>query len=196
MRESNAVDRIIIPPAIALEIASRASKAYLRECVSRAQEQHCPRDTWEVCLLFESASQDDVQHARLISTSEALSIRKITAERKAIYNLFYTQIGQRVTEICSCCSCCCHPLHHMQAAGNYSAQIRSEYVSVTDVTRCNGCGLCEDSCFFGARQVENGTVHLIDERCFGCGKCIGSCPEAAIALERQVRRGVPIPVAM
>ena len=196
MCESNAVDRIIIPPAMALEIASRASKAYLRECVCRAQEQLCPRDTWEVCLLYESASQDDLQNARPISTSEALAILKATAERKAIYNLFYTHTGQRVTEICSCCSCCCHPLHQMLAAGNYGAQTRSEYVSVTDMTRCNGCGLCEESCFFGARQIENGALQLIDDRCFGCGRCLDSCPEAAIALERQVGRGIPIPVAV
>jgi ferredoxin len=196
MCESNDEDRIIIPPAKALEIAGKASRTYIRECICRAQEQLCPPDTWEVCLLFESASQDRLQNARPISTNEALSILKTTSEQRAIYNLFYTHTGQRLTEICSCCTCCCHPLHGMREEESYSEQLRSEYMAVTDATRCVGCGLCKESCFFEARRVENGTLHLIDQQCFGCGKCIDSCPEKAIVLERQVGRGVAIPIAV
>ncbi len=196
MCESNNRDRLIIPPAKALEIAGQAGKIYLRECVCRAQEQLCPPDTWRVCLLFEGASQDELQNASPVSSSEALSILKTTAGRKAIYNLFYTRPGQKIVELCSCCTCCCHPLHGMREADSYSQQPRSEYVAITDATRCVGCGLCEESCFFEARQVENGTLHLTDERCFGCAKCIDTCPEAAITLAKQIGRGVPIPLAV
>jgi ferredoxin len=193
MCESNSEARIIIPPSKALKITRQARKAYVRECVCRAQEQHCPRDTWEVCLLFENAPQDKLKDARPMAIDEALLILKTTAERTAIYNLFYTHTDRRVTEICSCCTCCCHPLRRMKDEGNYGEQLRSEYVAVTDAAACVGCGLCQDSCFFDARWIENNTLYLAGERCFGCGKCVGACPEKAISLERQVGRGVPIP---
>lgn len=196
MCESPDEDRMIIPPAEALTIVGGAGKVYLRTCVCRAQEQLCPPDTWEVCLLFESAPPDKIREARPITTEEALTILKTTAEQRAIYNLFYTHSDRRVTELCSCCACCCHPLYRMQKEGNYREQIRSEYVAVTDSALCVGCGACEESCFFGARRIENGRLHLVDERCFGCGKCIDSCPENAIGLERQVGRGLPIPIAV
>jgi ferredoxin len=196
MCESSGKDRIIIPPTQAVEIVGQAKNAYLRICPCRAEEQNCPPDTWEVCLLFDSASPDDLQDARPISTGEALFILKVTAGRKAIYNLFYTHADRIVTEICSCCTCCCHPLHHMQAEGNYREQLRSEYLAVTDTALCTGCGLCEESCFFEARWVEDNTLNFQEEQCFGCGRCIESCSEGAIRLVKEIGRGVLIPTAV
>jgi electron transport complex protein RnfB len=186
-------DRIIIPLHKALEIVGKARKAYVRECLFRSKEIKCPRDNWEVCLLFENTSKDTHQNARPITSIEALSILEQTAKRKSIYNLFYTHAGHNITEICCCCTCCCHPLHKMREDGNYDKQLRSEYAAITDETRYVGCASCERSCLFEARQIENGKVYLLDERCFGCGKCIESCPEHAIRLERKFSRGVPIP---
>ena len=193
MCESHETDRMIISPSQAEEIVSKAGRIHVRDCPCRAQEQLCPRDTWEVCLLFEHASPEDLQGARRITPGEALSILRTTSERQAIYNLFSTRDGKRVTELCSCCTCCCHPLNQMREQGRYGEQIRSEYVAVTDTARCVGCGACEAICFFEARRVVNGGLHLADERCFGCGKCIDSCPEDAISLVQQVGRGVVIP---
>lgn len=186
---------MIIPPDKAWEIVSSAGKAYLRECPCRVLAQNCPRDTWEVCLLFENASQEELRGTRPISTAEALSILETAAGRRAIHNLFYTHHGQKVTEICSCCTCCCRPLRRMKAEGNYSTQLRSEYVAVTDPELCIGCGSCEESCFFAARWAEDGTLHLTEEQCFGCGRCIESCTEGAIQLERKIGRGIEIPTA-
>jgi heterodisulfide reductase subunit A-like polyferredoxin len=84
----------------------------------------------------------------------------------------------------------------MKDEGEYGEQLRSGYVAITDAALCVGCGLCQESCFFDARSVENGTLHLADDQCFGCGKCIGTCPEQAIRLEFRAGRGVPIPSAV
>jgi electron transport complex protein RnfB len=69
----------------------------------------------------------------------------------------------------------------------------SGYVAITDEALCTGCGSCLESCFFEARRLEDGALHVMDERCFGCGRCLASCPEDAIQLEFQSGRGVPIP---
>lgn len=193
MCESNSNDRIIIPAAQAFEVVGRASQVYVRECPCRALAQNCSRDIWEGCLLFENAAPEDLQGARSISTAEASAILKAAAERNSVYNLFYTHDDRIVTELCNCCTCCCRPLRRMKEAGNYRVQLRSEYVAVTDAALCVGCGACAESCFFEARQVEDGALHLLEERCFGCGRCIESCPEGAIRLEREVGRGVSIP---
>jgi ferredoxin len=196
MCDSNGQDRIIIPPARALEIIVQANKVYLRKCPCRVQEQNCPPDTWEVCMLFESASPDDLLNTRPISTAEALSIFTTAARRNPIYNLFYTHSEGNITELCSCCTCCCHPLNRMKAKANYSEELRSEYIAVTDPLLCMACGACEESCIFEARWTEDGTLHLMERQCFGCGRCIDSCPQGAIRLEREIGRGVPIPTGV
>lgn len=193
MNIAEPIERMIIPPAKAQEIVAKAGQAYLRDCVCRVREQACPHDAWEVCLLFEHASEEELQHARPITTDDALSILQTSAEQGLINQLFYWQNSLQLTEICSCCTCCCAPLRKMKQAGNYPEQRHSEYVAVTDAALCMGCGLCLDSCFFEARCLVDGALYLVDERCFGCGRCLESCPEGAIQIELQAGRGTPIP---
>ncbi len=185
-------NRIIIPPAHAREIVEQARQVYLRNCSCRVQERRCPPETWAVCLLFENASPDEIQDARLISKEQALDVLETTARRHAIYNLFYKLSGE-ITELCSCCTCCCHPLLGLKEDGSYAEQLRSAYIAVTDASRCNGCGLCDSSCFFEARDVEEGISQVNAERCFGCGRCLEFCPEQAITLELKAGRGIPLP---
>jgi ferredoxin len=187
------IDHVIVPPVEAREMVKRAGKVYLRDCPCRVREQVCPPDTWEVCLLFEGAAEEDLRDARLIRQEEALALLEDSANRGLINQVFYTRAERRVTEICNCCTCCCLPLREMKEQGAYGECRRSDYVAVTDVDLCVGCGMCEEPCFFEARWVEGGVVNLVDERCFGCGRCLASCPEGAIGLEKRAGRGMEIP---
>ena len=189
---SEGTDRLVIPPAAAFEITAQADKIYVRDCICRAREQRCPPDTWEVCLLFEPAAPEDLQQARPITANEALAILKRMVERRAIYQLFYTKTSHEITELCSCCTCCCSPLNRIRREGGYADELRSGYMAVTDITTCDNCGLCLEDCFFGAREIAGGTLHLIEARCFGCGRCIAGCPQDAIRLERVGGRRLPI----
>lgn len=47
---------------------------------------------------------------------------------------------------------------------------------------CIGCGICEDSCPFGAIRVEDGLAKVGDT-CTLCGACVESCAVEAIVLE-------------
>ena len=193
MNESETVVRLVIPPQAAERLVAEAGTVYLRDCPCRAEMKKCPREKWEVCLLFEHASEEDRQKAKPISADEAVQIVRMTTERGDIHQVFYFQDGARPFELCNCCTCCCFPLREAREKGDYAEQARSGYVVGTDPDRCIGCGLCADSCFFEARQLEDGAITLIDERCFGCGRCIPDCPEDAIGLEFQPERGIPIP---
>ncbi len=190
---SEGTDRVVIPPASAFEITARADKIYVRDCPCRAREKRCPRDAWEVCLLFEHADSEDLQQARPISVAEALALLRITADRRAIYQLFYTKTSREITELCSCCTCCCSPLNRIKREGSYDKELHTGYWAMTEMAACDHCGLCVEDCFFGARQMEGGTLHFDEARCFGCGRCIPGCPQEAIRLGFTAGRGIPIP---
>ncbi|MBI4725714.1 ATP-binding protein [candidate division TA06 bacterium] len=46
--------------------------------------------------------------------------------------------------------------------------------------RCNGCGLCQAHCRFGAVSEVNGKYHISPEACEGCGVCVRVCPTGAV----------------
>ncbi len=195
MSEPEIINRLIIPPEEAEKLVAGAGQVYLRECPCRSEKQACPRDKWEVCLLFEDAPDQDRQQARAVSSDEAVRVVKLTSERGDVHQLFYSQDSMRPRELCNCCTCCCVPLREAKEKGDYADQLRSGYVAVTDPALCDACGSCLASCFFEARQLEGDSLTLIDERCFGCGRCVAGCPQDAIRLEFQPGRGVPIPAA-
>jgi len=56
-----------------------------------------------------------------------------------------------------------------------------------DANKCNGCGVCVDSCAEGAIQMLDGKARLVsDHYCDGLGACLGPCPTGAITLEKRL----------
>jgi dihydropyrimidine dehydrogenase (NAD+) subunit PreA len=51
-----------------------------------------------------------------------------------------------------------------------------------DVELCNGCGNCEEVCWYDAVSLEEGRA-VKSDRCIGCGYCFQVCPTAALAVE-------------
>lgn len=52
-----------------------------------------------------------------------------------------------------------------------------------DPDKCNGCGICVDSCHEGAIQMVDGKAKLVsDSYCDGLGDCLGPCPTGAISI--------------
>jgi ferredoxin len=52
--------------------------------------------------------------------------------------------------------------------------------------KCNGCGLCAESCHEGAISIVHGKAKLIrDDYCDGLGNCLPVCPTGAISFENR-----------
>jgi heterodisulfide reductase subunit A len=60
-------------------------------------------------------------------------------------------------------------------------------ISVVDITRCIGCGLCEAVCPYNAIRVEETSqgniAQTIPASCRGCGVCGAACPQMAITMQ-------------
>jgi len=53
-----------------------------------------------------------------------------------------------------------------------------------DKELCIGCGICEDSCPFGALTVKDGLA-VVGDACTLCGACVESCEVEALSLDIQ-----------
>ncbi|WP_088336437.1 dihydromethanopterin reductase (acceptor) [Methanopyrus sp. KOL6] len=55
--------------------------------------------------------------------------------------------------------------------------------------RCEGCGICVDTCPRGAIDIVDGKAFIRLLRCVGCGRCSEACPENAIhgGIEYEMR---------
>jgi len=65
------------------------------------------------------------------------------------------------------------------AEEEYREDVYDSQVAVIDYDKCVSCGICFDSCRYGAIEWRNGPI-VINEMCEGCGLCSMLCPVGAI----------------
>jgi formate hydrogenlyase subunit 6/NADH:ubiquinone oxidoreductase subunit I len=127
--------------------------------------------------------------ARKITIEEALSIIERCEDLGLVHHADNASHG--FSFICNCCSCCCFFLRGLIHYGKGNTA-KSRYRAVVEKDLCNGCGLCEGRCVFGAMRIENGVAYSNPEKCYGCGLCATKCPTKAISL-KLVRDRTHIP---
>jgi ferredoxin len=187
----------VIPYALARDIVLRhPDHIAVLDCPCRVSRPD-PCVPLDVCLLVgEPFASFVVEHhprrARWITPGEAEEILIAERDRGHVSHAFFkdAMLG-RFYAICNCCACCCGA---MQAHQNGTPMLTSSgYVASLDAGACTGCGLCAESCQFGALQPgEDGTMAVDEGRCMGCGVCVSRCANEAIALRRDPARGVPL----
>jgi MinD superfamily P-loop ATPase len=59
-------------------------------------------------------------------------------------------------------------------------------VAVIDPERCQGCGVCEQVCRFGAVQSTADGYRVDPVACDGCAACVYQCPEDAIQMRPRI----------
>ncbi len=58
-------------------------------------------------------------------------------------------------------------------------------VAFVDKDTCNGCGFCEEVCFYFAMKVQAKLAQAEKIKCTGCGLCLGTCPFNSISLVKR-----------
>ncbi|MCC8189774.1 MAG: 4Fe-4S binding protein [Planctomycetes bacterium] len=61
--------------------------------------------------------------------------------------------------------------------------VEQRNIVAIDETKCDGCGICVQSCHEGAIQMVDGKARLVaDAYCDGLGDCLAPCPTGAISI--------------
>lgn len=183
--ESLDTGQAVLPTEQVMEIVRAADVVAVEPCECRTHYQRCSHPR-EVCLLFGPAARRCVSGgtARYIGVDEAEFLLR-EANRSGLVHLALYMPDHQVYALCSCCSCCCHDLQIVLGHGRRDLMVWSEYVAVTDMDACLGCGDCVERCIFGARAMEGGTLACDPAACAGCGLCVTSCPADATRMERR-----------
>jgi len=61
----------------------------------------------------------------------------------------------------------------------------SYFIPVVDVSRCNGCGICEQFCPESCVEIKEKLCIVNEYYCKGCQICCFECPQEAITMKEK-----------
>lgn len=124
-----------------------------------------------------------------MTPDEAAEIMTKMAEDESVVHAVSALGVPYVGMICNCEMNVCRPYLHRLRLGISEPFHKGHFVTVVNEQKCSGCGICEDSCSFGAIKVDpESSVAIVNhDDCFGCGVCSKRCPEHALESEKQPR---------
>ena len=181
VNKSITLDAEVLPYEAISNIVKNAELISVAACSCRLTERKCDNPL-ETCINLGEAARYTLERgvARRITSEEALKMLEQFRDLGLVHQTPNASQGLQV--ICNCCSCCCGPLRGLILFGAKNATVKSRYHAVVDEDLCNGCGVCEARCHFGAMKIEDAMARSDPEKCFGCGLCVSECPTQAITL--------------
>jgi NAD-dependent dihydropyrimidine dehydrogenase PreA subunit len=172
----------------AKDYLDKAHSFAVLNCGCRTARGNCDAPL-DVCLDMDNAaelvlSKDDFKdkNPRRITKEEALQVLERSHEAGLVHMAYDVMGEDKVNAICSCCSCCCAILSSVLRFGLFPQLLTSDTISVTDMSKCTGCGICVERCQFGAREKIGDSLAINPQLCMGCGLCVTKCPTTAIRL--------------
>jgi len=175
---------VVLPYDTAVSVLAKARSISIRDCECRVTYHNCNKPL-RTCLALNEFSDELVDRgvAQEMSLDQAQEVLKIANAHGLVHQVLYTDwVKGEVFDLCSCCSCCCTYLRALMNFGVSHHIARSGLVARVNVNECTGCGVCLERCVFGARRIENGKSHVIEENCYGCGLCTSACSAQASRL--------------
>lgn len=164
----------------------KADVLAVTKCTCRLIAHRCERPL-EVCLQINNGARYTIVRGsgREVGKNEAMEILKLSEKEGLVHITMNKASGGHF--ICNCCGCCCQTLPLTISEG-LKLTDPSRYKAVINSDLCNGCGICQDRCYFNAIEEisskdGNNIMKVIDDKCIGCGLCSVTCPEGAIILE-------------
>ena len=120
----------------------------------------------------------------VVDGDTAIKQMKEMEEDGAVHTI-WTMMTPFIGAICNCSPEECLAMRTLTRI-DVETMERAEYVASVNEELCEGCGLCEAQCHFGAiggvTASGRSLVHVDPHRCFGCGLCRTACGPGAISL--------------
>jgi len=185
--ESVRMDIEVQPFESAASIVASAQAWGVVDCICRVQRaligEPCDHPL-DVCMVLSQTPGvfDHSPEIRALTRDEAMATLRRAAEAGLVHSVSNNQQGGWY--ICNCCTCSCGVLRGMAELGMANVVARSAFVNRVDEALCVGCGLCVESCQFGALSLDD-VICVNESRCVGCGVCVLACPEEALSLARR-----------
>jgi NAD-dependent dihydropyrimidine dehydrogenase PreA subunit len=163
----------------ALDLVNRREHFWISNCGCREDRgNQCRRSSMEVCLQFNEATAASGSARRAVSKAEVMELLQESASTRLVARPFRKDDDFSITDgICFCCDDCCgYFLNPLEECDKGAVEQK------TDLEACIDCGICEEVCYFMARQIINGELTLSSEACYGCGLCLAVCPGKCIQM--------------
>ena len=188
----------VIPYALARDIILKNPDHIVAlECPCRASRPD-PCLPLDVCLIVgEPFAGFVIEHhprrTRWITSEQAEEILESEHSRGHVHHAFFKDaMFGRFYGICNCCSCCCGA---MQSIRNGTPMLAaSGYMCRAEVDLCIGCGVCVETCTFGALDLREEVVEVDQSTCMGCGVCVSTCEVGALSLVRDPSASEPLEI--
>lgn len=163
------------------ELISQRENFWVSDCGCREKQGECKRSRLDVCLIFNPDDQGSGGNNKQISKFAAFEILQVAKESALVPRPFRDNSRQLTDGICFCCDDCCGYFLNQNEICD-----KGKYIAQTDLNGCTDCGVCEDVCYFKAREFVNGKLSFHEEDCYGCGLCPDTCPVACIELTERI----------
>lgn len=188
----------VIPYTTATDIILKnPEKIAVLDCPCRSSRPD-PCSPLDVCIIvgepFVSFVVDhQPDHARLISSEEAIDIIRAEHKRGHVQHAFFKDaMLNRFYAICNCCACCCGAFQAHRSGVPMLAP--SGYLCRVEWELCRGCGICEETCQFFAIHILDGRAVVDEDACYGCGVCVDQCEFGAAELVLSAEKGTPLEI--
>jgi ferredoxin len=195
--ESIKMDMQVAPYESAAGIIEHAHSWGVQDCICRVQTRligkPCKHPV-DMCMIMSPApdafaSSDEIKP---LTKEEAYATLRRADQAGLVHSVSNNQRGYWY--ICNCCTCSCGILRGMAELGIANVVASSAFINTVDETQCNACGLCLESCQFGALTMDEVAI-VNGTRCVGCGVCVNACPDHAFVLVRRPQEDIkPVPL--
>jgi Na+-translocating ferredoxin:NAD+ oxidoreductase subunit B len=186
----------ILPYDQLRELLMSCNTFRVRDCICRTQQdlegtRKCSFPLHVELIFYTGPKTTEPPVAPFVTKEEALALLDKTEKIGLVHTV--SNVADGVIYVCNCCGCCCGILRGITEFGIEKSVAASNYYSVIDPAKCQGCGTCIERCHMKAITAQNDISIVNLAKCIGCGLCVTGCPVKVARLERKAEEMIVNP---
>jgi ferredoxin len=176
----------ILPYDKLRELLESCNTFRVRDCICRKEQdlegtRKCTFPLHVELIFYKGAEKTEPPVSPFVTKEEALAVLDKTEKIGLVHTV--SNVAEGIYYVCNCCGCCCGILRGITEFGIEKSVAASNYYSVIDPAKCQGCGTCIERCQMKAISAQK-DISVVDlSKCIGCGLCVTGCPVNVARLE-------------